>query len=140
MKNFIFSFVFFLFAPNTPLLHAFQFDDNYISKYDDKIPDGYYFDKSITGPGSPWITNTRFGLPDTSIVSIKIIDDNGEVMEADSTRLGGGNYAYDWSLLYKSKDFKSGVYYIILNAELNRVNKKNPAMKFEGKTKFILVR
>lgn len=129
MKNLVFSFVLFILAVNTSPVYTFQFDDDYISKYNDKIPDGYYFNRSV-----------RFGLPDTSIISLKIYNADGKLMETDSTRLGGGNYIFDLDHFSKKDDLKSGIYFVVMNAELNRIHRKIVEMKFTGKTKIIVVR
>jgi hypothetical protein len=139
MKNLIFSFVLFFFAVNTTLVYTYRFDDDYISLYDDKIPDGFYLKKADTNPISP-VTKIRFGIPDTSIISIKTYDIEGRIVESDSTKLGGGNYIYDWGHYLRKENFKSGIYFIVLNAEFVRINKSNVNMKFTGRTKIIVVK
>jgi hypothetical protein len=136
MKNFIFSFIVFFFAVNTPLSYNFQFDGDFISKYNDKIPDGYNFNKPFIGS----YLKTGFGIPDTSVVKIELHDAKDSVIYSTVSRLGGGNYYFDWQNIVSENSFKSGVYNVILNAELDRTAYTYSHMKFSGRCRIVFVK
>ena len=136
MKNLIFSFVLFFIAANTPFVYTYQFDDDNFHKFDDKIPDGYNFNRPVTRS----YLKTGFGIPDTSIVKIELRDANDSVIFTTTARLGGGNYYFDWQNIISDSSFKSGVYYVILNAELDRTRYSYARMKFSGRCRIVFVK
>lgn len=139
MKNFILSLLFFFLAINTLHIYTQQKDTSYIYLYDNEIPQGFYLEEGDLHPFSP-VTKIRFGLADTSLVIIEIYDIDGKMNETNSKKLKGGNYIYDWGHLFFKEDFKSGIYFVKINAVIDKIVKDIAEMTFEGRTKFLLVK
>ncbi len=77
-----------------------------------EIPKQYLLSQNYPNPFNP-VTNIRFSVPKTSVVSLKIFDITGrEVAELINQTMGAGTYNYDFNASHLS----SGVYFYRMTA------------------------
>ena len=78
-----------------------------------EIVRGYELSQNFPNPFNP-ATNIKFSIPNSSKVTLKIYNNNGQEVESlVNEKLNAGSYQVDWNAV----NFNSGVYYYKIQAE-----------------------
>ncbi|MCB9219019.1 MAG: T9SS type A sorting domain-containing protein, partial [Ignavibacteriales bacterium] len=88
---------------------------------DNEIPEYYYISNAYPNPFNP-ATTIQFGLPEPSIVNVKIYNTNGQLVEnlIGNVNLPAGNYANR----FNAQNLSSGIYFYHIFAQSN-ISEKN---------------
>ncbi len=111
-----------------------QYEDIYFQNSDSCI--GYYAMQPYPSPFG-YVTYLKFGIPDSSKISIVVINQNGNnVYIQENIILKSGNYKFDYVNIYKNE--KSGVFFINISAA--SVKSNGEIMDFIAKIKVLIVK
>ncbi len=89
------------------------------------IPDGYVLEQNYPNPFNP-STEIKFGLPEGSLVSLRVFNSLGEeVAVLVDENLGAGTYTYR----FDSSKLSSGIYFYTLQAGEQLISKKMTLIK-----------
>lgn len=110
-----------------------QYEQIYLQNSDTCI--GYYITYPYPNPFSP-LTHLNFGIPDSSRISMIILDDSGRtIFELKDCQLKSGNYFFDYAPIYSKE--KAGKYLMKFSAYMTRRYKD---MRFESNLKIIIIK
>lgn len=110
----------------------FQIDENIL--FDSTVNINGYFIESVYPQPFGYITEYKFGIPDSSNVNITIISSSKDtVINLFDGILGNGYYKVIWDRFDKNKlKVTSGIYYLFMEARLLKMTGKPFKMYFEG--------
>jgi hypothetical protein len=123
-------------------IKKYEADTTFILQKSDScnLPNGFSLVDIYPQPFG-YVSNYKFGIPDSSKVSVSVLDENLDTVKfIGATSLHKGYYVFKWDR--KNSDMKSvkaGIYYIIVQADRSIIAKQSTEMYFKGIIRVLVI-